>query len=154
MHVPFCARALRLLRLRQRPARRGVGRALAGGRRARGRAARRRRPRACVFSSVYLGGGTPSTLEPGQVARLFASLRGAFAVAPDAEVTLEANPESVTPARLAAWRAAGVDRLSLGAQSFHADELARLGRIHAAERRRGGGRAGAGARASSACRST
>ena len=69
-----------------------------------------------------------------QVARLSAALRGAFAVAADAEVTIEANPESVTPERLAAWRAAGVDRLSLGMQSAHADELARLGRIHTAER--------------------
>jgi len=87
-----------------------------------------------VFSSVYFGGGTPSTREPGQVARLAAALRASFAIAPGAEVTVEANPESVTPERLAAWRAAGADRLSLGAQSRHADELRRLGRIHAAGR--------------------
>jgi oxygen-independent coproporphyrinogen III oxidase len=87
-----------------------------------------------TFSSVYLGGGTPSLLDPAQVARLFAALRDGFAVAADAEITLEANPESVSPARLAAWRAAGVNRLSLGAQSRHADELARLGRIHTAAR--------------------
>ena len=86
------------------------------------------------FSSVFLGGGTPSTLAPEQVARLFRALRGSFVVAPDAEITLEANPESVGEPRLAAWREAGVDRLSLGAQSFHADELARLGRIHPAGR--------------------
>ena len=87
-----------------------------------------------VFSSVFLGGGTPSTLAPEQVVRLFRALRGGFAVAPDAEITLEANPESVGAQRLTAWRAAGVNRLSVGAQSFHADELARLGRIHPAER--------------------
>jgi oxygen-independent coproporphyrinogen-3 oxidase len=87
-----------------------------------------------VFSSVFLGGGTPSTLAPEQVGRLFRALRGSFAVAPDAEITLEANPESVEAQRLAAWWAAGVNRLSVGAQSFHADELARLGRIHPAER--------------------
>jgi oxygen-independent coproporphyrinogen III oxidase len=87
-----------------------------------------------VFSSVFLGGGTPSTLAPQQVERLFLALRGSFAVAPDAEITLEANPESVEAMRLVAWRAAGVNRLSIGAQSFHADELARLGRIHPAER--------------------
>ncbi len=87
-----------------------------------------------VFSSVFLGGGTPSTLSPEHVGRLFRSLRGGFALAPDAEVTLEANPESVDERRLAAWRAAGVNRLSVGAQSFHADELARLGRIHPAGR--------------------
>jgi oxygen-independent coproporphyrinogen-3 oxidase len=87
-----------------------------------------------VFSSVFLGGGTPSTLAPEQVGRLFRSLRGGFAVAPDAEITLEANPESVEVRRLAAWREAGVNRLSVGAQSFHADELVRLGRIHPPER--------------------
>jgi oxygen-independent coproporphyrinogen-3 oxidase len=87
-----------------------------------------------VFSSVFLGGGTPSTLAPGQVVRLFRALRGGFAFAPDAEITLEANPESVDAPRLAAWREAGVNRLSVGAQSFHADELARLGRIHPAGR--------------------
>jgi oxygen-independent coproporphyrinogen-3 oxidase len=87
-----------------------------------------------VFSSVFLGGGTPSTLAPGQVGRLFRALRGGFAVAADAEITLEANPESVEAPRLAAWREAGVNRLSVGAQSFHADELARLGRIHPAGR--------------------
>jgi oxygen-independent coproporphyrinogen-3 oxidase len=87
-----------------------------------------------VFSSVFLGGGTPSTLAPEQVGRLFRALRGGFAVAPDAEITLEANPESVEARRLAAWREAGVNRLSVGAQSFHADELARLGRIHPAGR--------------------
>ena len=87
-----------------------------------------------VFSSVFLGGGTPSTLAPEQVGRLFRALRGSFAVAPDAEITLEANPESVEARRLVAWQAAGVNRLSVGAQSFHSDELARLGRIHPAER--------------------
>jgi oxygen-independent coproporphyrinogen III oxidase len=87
-----------------------------------------------AFTSVFLGGGTPSTLAPDQVVRLFRALRDRFAFAPDVEITLEANPESVQAQRLAAWRAAGVNRLSIGAQSFHADELARLGRIHPAGR--------------------
>ena len=87
-----------------------------------------------VFSSVFLGGGTPSTLAPEQIGRLFRLLRGSFAVARGAEITLEANPESVGAERLTAWREAGVDRLSIGAQSFHDDELARLGRIHPAGR--------------------
>jgi oxygen-independent coproporphyrinogen III oxidase len=85
------------------------------------------------FSSVFLGGGTPSVLAPEVVARLFGALRAAFSLAPDAEITLEANPESVDEPRLAAWRAAGVNRLSLGAQSFDDAELARLGRAHDAE---------------------
>jgi oxygen-independent coproporphyrinogen-3 oxidase len=86
------------------------------------------------FSSVFLGGGTPSILAPAQIARLFRALRSGFTVAPAAEITLEANPESVETRRLCAWREAGVSRLSIGAQSLHADELARLGRIHPAER--------------------
>lgn len=96
------------------------------------REAARRAPAAAGlrFSSVFLGGGTPSILAPEQIGRLFRSLRGCFAVAPDAEITLEANPESVGAQRLTAWREAGVDRLSVGAQSFQADELTRLGRIH------------------------
>jgi oxygen-independent coproporphyrinogen III oxidase len=100
------------------------------------REAARRAPAAAglSFSSVFLGGGTPSTLAPGQVVRLFRALRADFTVAPDAEITLEANPESVDARRLAAWREAGVGRLSIGAQSFHAEELARLGRIHPAGR--------------------
>ena len=100
------------------------------------REASRRAPEAreLRFSSVFLGGGTPSTLPPGQVTGLFRALRGAFALEPEAEITLEANPESVTAERLAAWREAGINRLSIGAQSFHPDELARLGRIHPAGR--------------------
>lgn len=84
--------------------------------------------------SIYVGGGTPSVLSPEQVARIIAACRAAFAVAPDAEVTLEANPESVTEARAAAYLAAGVNRVSLGVQSFRDDELARLGRLHSAAR--------------------
>jgi oxygen-independent coproporphyrinogen-3 oxidase len=70
------------------------------------------------------------------VARLLDTCRDAFAVAPDVEVTLEANPETVTPARLAGFREAGVTRLSFGVQSFRDDELRRLGRIHDATRAR------------------
>jgi putative oxygen-independent coproporphyrinogen III oxidase len=82
---------------------------------------------------VFLGGGTPSTLAPHHVRHLFRALRQSFAIAPDAEITLEANPESVDARRLAAWREVGVDRLSIGAQSFLQSELAALGRIHAPE---------------------
>jgi oxygen-independent coproporphyrinogen-3 oxidase len=87
-----------------------------------------------AFSSVFFGGGTPSALSARHFDRLVRTLRSHFTIAPDAEITLEANPESVRPALLAAWRAAGVNRLSFGVQSFHSDELARLGRIHDAAR--------------------
>lgn len=96
----------------------------------------RRAPEAAgwTFTSVFFGGGTPSALGPAAFARLTRALHGAFAIAPDAEVTLEANPESVHEARLEAWACGGVNRLSMGAQSFVPEELARLGRIHTADR--------------------
>jgi len=87
-----------------------------------------------VFHSVFFGGGTPSTLTPVQFARVWRALTGAFALAPGAEVTLEANPESVREDRLEAWAAAGVNRLSFGAQSFDPRDLAVLGRVHDAAR--------------------
>lgn len=85
-------------------------------------------------SSIYFGGGTPSLLAPDEVSRIVDACRQAFDVAADAEITMEANPESVTDARAAGYRAAGVNRISLGVQSFRDEELARLGRLHSADR--------------------
>ncbi|MGE0392290.1 MAG: radical SAM family heme chaperone HemW [Vicinamibacterales bacterium] len=84
--------------------------------------------------TIFFGGGTPSLLEPAEVGSIVAALRQAFAVAPDAEVTLEANPETVTVDRLAGYREAGVTRVSFGAQSFRDEELVRLSRLHSAGR--------------------
>jgi oxygen-independent coproporphyrinogen III oxidase len=86
--------------------------------------------------TVFFGGGTPSLLEPEEVGAVLAACRDAFALAPDAEVTLEANPETVTAARLAGFRGAGVTRLSYGVQSFRDEELQRLTRLHSAARAR------------------
>lgn len=86
--------------------------------------------------SIYFGGGTPSLLAPRDVARVIAACRVRFAVRPDAEITLEANPESLTPATLEGYREAGVTRLSIGVQSFRDEELLRLGRAHDATRAR------------------
>ena len=86
------------------------------------------------FTSVFFGGGTPSALSARHFTRLATIVRESFAVAPDAEITLEANPETVRPALLDAWAAAGVNRLSMGAQSFVPRELEQLGRIHDAAR--------------------
>jgi putative oxygen-independent coproporphyrinogen III oxidase len=83
-----------------------------------------------AFTSLFFGGGTPSALSAKQFARLWGIVRAHFDLAPGAEVTLEANPESVKAPLLAAWREAGVNRLSLGVQSFERDELRRLGRMH------------------------
>jgi oxygen-independent coproporphyrinogen-3 oxidase len=86
--------------------------------------------------TIYFGGGTPSLLEPEEIARIIAACEEAFEVAADREITIEANPETVTEARLAAYRAAGVNRLSFGVQSFRDEELRRLSRLHNAERAR------------------
>ena len=86
--------------------------------------------------TIYFGGGTPSLLEPDEVARIIDTCTSSFAVAGNREVTLEANPETVTEARLAAFRAAGVNRLSFGVQSLNDEELRRLSRLHSAARAR------------------
>src|SRR5204862_2893276 len=84
--------------------------------------------------TIYFGGGTPSLLEPEEVAQIIAACEGSFAVARDREVTLEANPETVTVERLEGYRRAGVNRLSFGVQSFRDEELRRLSRLHNADR--------------------
>jgi oxygen-independent coproporphyrinogen-3 oxidase len=86
--------------------------------------------------SIFFGGGTPSLLAPDDVQRLVSACRESFDVTPDAEVTLEANPETVTSDRLAAYKQAGVNRLSFGVQSLNDPELARLGRLHGSARAR------------------
>ncbi|HET7012208.1 MAG TPA: radical SAM family heme chaperone HemW [Anaerolineales bacterium] len=80
--------------------------------------------------TVYFGGGTPSLLPAGATRGLLAAVRRAFDLAPDAEVTLEANPGSLTLEYLCRLRESGVDRLSMGAQSAVPGELALLGRTH------------------------
>ncbi len=83
-----------------------------------------------VVETVFFGGGTPSLFAPGQIARLLDGIRMRLALATDAEITLEANPGAVERGNFAALRAAGINRLSLGAQSFDDTRLAALGRIH------------------------
>lgn len=85
-------------------------------------------PRRC--RTIFFGGGTPSLLTAAQVAELLAAARAAFAVDVDAEITLEANPGALEYGQLDAIRAAGVNRLSMGAQSFDAALLRWMGRIH------------------------
>ena len=95
--------------------------------------------------TIYFGGGTPSLLEPAEVGRLVGACRRAFDVAPDAEVTLETNPETSSLGRMEGFRAAGVNRISFGVQSFRDEELRRLGRLHSAERARAAVREARGA---------
>ncbi len=89
-----------------------------------------------AVDTIFFGGGTPSLLEPEEIARLVDACRGAFAVAGDAEITLETNPETSTRERMDGFRRAGVNRISFGVQSFRETELKRLGRIHSADRAR------------------
>ena len=86
--------------------------------------------------TVFFGGGTPSLLAPSEVASTIQAVRDAFDLQPNAEITLETNPETVDRPKLEQFRAAGVNRLSFGVQSFRDDELRRLGRIHSADRAR------------------
>lgn len=80
--------------------------------------------------SLFLGGGTPSLFTPAALDKLFQGVRRSVAVAEDAEITLEANPATVERGRFAEYRAVGINRVSLGAQSFDDETLKALGRIH------------------------
>jgi oxygen-independent coproporphyrinogen-3 oxidase len=80
--------------------------------------------------SVFIGGGTPSLFSPAAIGRLLAGIRAELALAPDAEITLEANPGTIERGRFEGYAEAGVTRVSLGAQSFAASQLRTLGRIH------------------------
>jgi oxygen-independent coproporphyrinogen-3 oxidase len=85
------------------------------------------------FATLFFGGGTPSLLDPAELERVMRSLRSAFAITADAEITLETNPGTVTREKLRDYRSLGVNRLSIGIQSFDEQELRFLGRIHDAQ---------------------
>jgi len=82
-----------------------------------------------LVDTVYVGGGTPSLLDPDGLRRILDGFRAALDCQFD-EVTLEADPETITPEKAAAWREAGFDRISMGAQSFNDRELQTAGRMH------------------------
>lgn len=81
-------------------------------------------------SSIFIGGGTPSLMQPSTVAGILDAIARLWDVAPDAEITLEANPNSVEAERFRGYRAAGVNRVSLGVQSLRDEQLRALGRLH------------------------
>ena len=83
-----------------------------------------------AVQSIYLGGGTPSRTSLGNLQRVFEAIGQRFAIEENAEVSMEANPEDVSGENVAAWRALGVNRLSIGVQSFHDRELVAIGRAH------------------------
>lgn len=84
----------------------------------------------CAVDSIYLGGGTPTVLEAGQLERIFAAVRNRFDVQPDAEVTVECAPGTLAPAVIESLLRCGVNRVSLGVQSFVDAEAAAVGRLH------------------------
>lgn len=128
VHIPFCVQKCFYCDFATAPYRRSVVEAFLDAlrREADFYAFRIRQP----FTSVFFGGGTPSLLTGDQLKDLVAFLRATFSFLPDAEVSLEANPGSLDAAKLEAYRDAGVNRLSLGAQVFDDATLRLLGREH------------------------
>ena len=86
-----------------------------------------------AFDTLYIGGGTPSVLEADDVARIIGNVFKYFKILPEPEVTMEVNPGTVTLEDMTNYRNSGVNRLNIGVQSFHAENLSFLGRIHTAE---------------------
>lgn len=84
----------------------------------------------CSVPTVFIGGGTPSILSPEQIRMIFSALRDNFRIDPEAEITLEANPGTVTEEKVLTWKEAGVNRISIGLQSVKDEELRILGRVH------------------------
>jgi oxygen-independent coproporphyrinogen-3 oxidase len=128
VHVPFCARRCSYcdfsIAVRRRvPAEAfavSIGRELVA----------RRHPPTAPLDTLYFGGGTPSRLGASGVGRLIDTVRGHTSLAPGCEVTLEANPEDITPASVASWKRDGVTRLSIGVQSFDDEVLRWMHRVH------------------------
>jgi oxygen-independent coproporphyrinogen-3 oxidase len=85
-----------------------------------------------VVSTIFFGGGTPSLMQPATVAAILETVAAHWRIAPDVEITLEANPTSVEAGRFRGYRAAGVNRVSLGVQALNDRALAELGRLHTA----------------------
>ncbi|MEQ1964275.1 radical SAM family heme chaperone HemW [Xenorhabdus khoisanae] len=84
-------------------------------------------------STIFIGGGTPSLLSAGGMQRLLDGVRSSLSLSPHAEITMEANPGTVEADRFSAYQQAGINRISIGVQSFGSDKLIRLGRIHGPE---------------------
>ena len=89
--------------------------------------------RSAPVTSIFFGGGTPSLMQPAIVGQLLDAIADLWTVAPDAEITLEANPTSVEAEHFRGYASAGVNRVSLGVQSLYDDQLRFLGRMHSAD---------------------
>ncbi|MBB4599524.1 oxygen-independent coproporphyrinogen-3 oxidase [Hymenobacter luteus] len=93
---------------------------------------------AATLTTIYFGGGTPSLLTQAELTTIFEAIHRHFRVAPDAEITLEANPDDLTPAKVRELAASPVNRLSIGLQSFHEPHLRLMNRAHSAQESRAG----------------
>ena len=136
IHIPFCVKKCDYCDFLSAPADRGTQKAYVDALlreiQGYGRAGKEN----AIFpdvSSVFIGGGTPSILEGSDICRIMAQARENFCISPDAEITIEANPGTLTAEKLQAYRNAGINRLSLGLQSTDEQELCALGRIHTYE---------------------
>lgn len=85
------------------------------------------------IATIYFGGGTPSLISPSRIERFLEKAHRILHISGGAEVTMEANPDDITPEKLAIWKALGINRLSLGTQSFREDRLQFMGRAHTAD---------------------
>jgi oxygen-independent coproporphyrinogen-3 oxidase len=135
VHVPFCARRcsycdFAIAVRRSVPSERFADAIIGEWRGWQGHGAWAESP---SIDTIYFGGGTPSRLTPAALARILAAVRAERAIEPGAEVTLEANPDDVTAERVAQWCEAGINRVSLGVQSFEPRVLEWMHRTHTAE---------------------
>jgi len=131
LHVPFCTRRCDYCDVYVVVGREGDRPAFAAAMASEiARTASLLAPGARRADSVYVGGGTPSILEPSQVRLLLDACRESFDLEEGAEITLEANPEGIDAARLSGWLATGVNRLSVGIQTLDDEALRRRGRLH------------------------
>ncbi|MCI9075015.1 MAG: radical SAM family heme chaperone HemW [Dorea sp.] len=129
IHIPFCVKKCNYCDFLSAPAgeqeRQSYVESLCGRIRAYAESIRAYR-----VISIFVGGGTPSILESGQIERIFGAVYDTFRVDADAEITMEMNPGTVTKEKLLVYRRLGVNRLSIGLQSAEHEELKKLGRIH------------------------
>lgn len=135
IHIPFCVRKCAYCDFLSRPQDEGI----------RGRYVERLLDEICAYSNnmevtknyqvstIFLGGGTPSVLSANQIARVFDVLNRTFDIVEGAEITIEANPGTVTREKLEAYKQCGINRISFGLQSTNNEELKLLGRIHTYE---------------------
>jgi len=83
-----------------------------------------------IVETIYFGGGTPSLLDKNDIGLILKTINNKFSIDNHAEITLEANPDDITPQKLSEWKTAGINRLSIGIQSFHDADLAWMNRAH------------------------